>query len=186
MKKRQRRPYRQGRLDSLCGPYSMVNVIHALRGPLSKEQAVELLIEILTFLEKSQPVLERIEWGTGTREMWRLIARISEKYELDCLKPFVLNKQASLAELWSEMLAFYRNTQGVMLIGIEHRDWSHWTVIKQISRTRLVLFDSGDLKVVYRKRCSVDAPTDTHPYQLFPTTLHCLWPSKGLPKRPIK
>lgn len=63
-------PFQQGELDSLCGPYSLVNTVRYLRSPFPQADGVRLLKRILRRLELQHPLLRRITYGTDQTE-WR-------------------------------------------------------------------------------------------------------------------
>lgn len=175
MSRRLRKPYKQGSLDSLCGPYALVNAIHYVCGPLGRDKAVSLLISLLHELRLSYDPVSRLEDGTGIMEMRRLMQSVHLNHPIRWKRPFA--KQANIGgkAVWAAIARFLRETGGVVLIDFECVDYGHWTVIRKISATTLTLFDSNGRQYLRRQCCKVVGEQRDRPYTFQPSTAYFLW-----------
>ena len=169
------KPYTQGKLDSLCGPYAVVNAIHYLCGPLQREEAVSLLISILHQLRGNYDPVNRLEEGTGVMEMRWLMKSVCRDYPIRSKRSLLRNRERGDRTLWEEIECFLRETSGVVLIDFECVDHGHWTLIRAISANTLTLFDSNGRQYLRRRSCATVGEKVERPYTFHPSTAYFLY-----------
>ncbi len=175
MAKRTPKPYLQGQLDYLCGAYSVVNAVFALHGPWSTVEARVVLLETLQILQITNDSLTRLANGTPNSDMRQLIPRICSRYQLQSGRLLYGRQKHSLSHLWQSCRTFIDERGGVLIVRLEHRSWSHWTVITRVSAKQLYLFDSTGLQAVKRSHCTIGEISKQRPYRIDTTAIHCLW-----------
>lgn len=175
MAKRTPKPFLQGQLDYLCGAYSVVNALYALRGPFNKAEARMLLLETLQILEMTNDSLARFANGTPNKDMRQLIPRMCSRYELHSGRLLYGRQRYTLNQLWQGVRTFIGEQNGVLIVRLEHRNWSHWSVVTRASAKQLYLFDSTGLQAVQRRHCTTGQLTKQRPYRIDTTAIHCLW-----------
>lgn len=168
------KPYQQGQLDGYCGVYSVVNAVHYLCGPLTSTQAEALLLKVMKFLEGSQPAVRRLSNGTILKEILKVIDHIIiRRYPICRLKPFHHNKNVSLDMLWSDMSAFLSAHNGIVIFCLDGK-YDHWSLVKKVTDTSLLLFDSDKLHRLPKRYCTTDKD-DEDLHILYPTHILYLW-----------
>ena len=90
---KKQKPFQQGGLDSLCGIYCLVNVVHYLYGPLNKHKAQKLLVESISHLNHRYDATVRIMEGTGTTEIACALDNVvAKRYHFHRRMPFRCKK----------------------------------------------------------------------------------------------
>ena len=166
------KPYQQGNLDSLCGAYCAVNVVHYLCGPFPENKATDVFLNILDHLEDSTDLVSRIYEGTGRREIRQLMNFLMKKYPIIWHKPFEASTDLSVHKVWKSITQFLHEHNGIVIAGLCYKGGGHWTLIREITPKSIRLFDSDNMKVVYRHQCSVKKHSKNRPYVLQPSTLY--------------
>lgn len=168
-------PFVQGDCDALCGCYCIVNAVHYLHGYIDDEQAENIFMDILHELNDSEELLIRIEEGTGKREIRKLMDYLKTDHHIYWHKPFRYKTNQTLKNIWNSMSCFLEQAQhGIILLLIRHEGEGHWTLIKKVTDKTLILFDSDNLKVILRRRCTLSHFSKNRPYTLHPTTIYYL------------
>ncbi|MDH5571721.1 MAG: hypothetical protein OEY89_08150 [Gammaproteobacteria bacterium] len=168
------KPYLQGQLDAYCGVYSVVNAVQYLCGPLTCAQADRLFLKVMRFLENSQSAVSRLSNGTRFREILIAIEHISNKhYPIRRLRPFYRNKDVTLDVLWRDMSDFLANHNGVVILGLDGKH-GHWSLVRKVTASSLLLFDSDKLHRLPKRHCTTDEDDDCL-HILYPTKVLYLW-----------
>ena len=160
-----RKPYRQGDLDGLCGLYCLVNAVRVLCPEMDGEAAAALFEHLLQSLRLAgvKPV-EAITCGVDVGPHSQLIKRavqyVNDEYDIE-LTARRLRKSVRDAphinRLWRELAArLSPNCVAILGLGGRH---SHWTVAVRASRRQIRLYDSSEMGVLRRGRCTVGAAT---------------------------
>ncbi len=172
---RKLKPYRQGALDGLCGPYSIVNAIrfalHTRRArsgsraskKLSDHESGLLFSYLIDHLVSVRGNGRLFVQGVGRVQMsvllraasvW-LTTHWSVKLSFSC--PFRRRRVRTATML--NLIARHLAEPGTAAIIAGNDPWHHWTVVTKVTKARLMLFDSeGDQFV----------PID-------PSTLRCIY-----------
>ena len=153
-------PFRQGELDRLCGIYSILNAIHIGLGShtvlRSREACCNFRLAI-GYLADRKTALDSLTNGMA---MWRalglakfLTSSLSDQSRrLDVeTPPTSLNVAIEHLMDWIEESLALAMPVVVKLEG----EFRHYSVIAGIDRSRLYLFDSGELRSIRRKDCAV-------------------------------
>src|SRR5215210_6644069 len=158
---RRLQPYRQGRLDGLCGVYALVNALRLLC-PRLDEDACERAFCALIRARARQAAspLAVISGGLSRRELLKLIG------------PW----QRFAAREFGVTLSVSR------LKGAER----HWTVAHAATERTLRVADSSGLRVIFRSQCTVGRTSLR--YQLRPSEVLVVKRGKGqeLRKQPCR
>lgn len=150
-------PFQQGKLDGLCGVYSIINSVKYLGYRCSWHGWRELFYEIVIYLyEQTQSTIFLTD-GINTTDISRIFKHIVlEKFPIIYRKPFH-NKPASIDELWDALFSHLNSGQRcTAILCIETDEYAHWTVIGNVSEKRMVLFDSDGLSWVNKTNCTTD------------------------------
>ena len=155
------RPFRQGDLDGLCGVYSIVNAIRVLCPELDQAAAEWLFTHLMHALPEvgAEPEVA-VTNGIERRHLARLIRcairYMTSEYEIGLTVsrlPKNLRQSTDLQELWA-WLAERISPTSVAILGLGGRH-DHWTVAIDVTAQQIRLFDSGEIKVLKRRYCTV-------------------------------
>ena len=158
MAARRIRPYRQGRLDGLCGIYALVNALRLLC-PRLDEDACERVFFALIKARTRQTAspLAVIADGLSRRELLQLIdpwQRFAAKELGIRLKVAQLKvPKSTLGGLW-QSLCRALDGQSVAIIGLDGVE-RHWTVASAATERTLRVADSCGMRVIFRGQCTV-------------------------------
>ncbi len=148
-------PLQQGYLDCLCGVYAVINAVNYLHGPLRKARVSQLFELCLRQLATKRCVIERIiRYGTIGQDISGLLILANQHYRLVRSKPFHRQARIELEAFWRHCQQFLRqpHTLILMAIGGTH---AHWTWVYRITDTRMLLFDSAQLKHLSKRHCQM-------------------------------
>jgi hypothetical protein len=160
-----REPYRQGRLDSLCGLYALVNATTwALRGtaPLTTRDAQLLMQHLIADLEARGKLSAAMAYGLTIPAFGRVMDAaedwLSDRKRVDLIreKPFHKRKRVSGNAFQAELKRHFSgaNKSAVLMI---HDHVKHWTVATGVSRTGMRLADSEERRKIQFSSCVVTA-----------------------------
>lgn len=169
------KPYRQGRIDALCGVYCIINTVHYLCGPLNVSQAQKLFAKSMRYLERSNSALSRLQTGTTFEELSDAIENVIIKnYSINWSRPFYRKRGVSLDFFWTHIQSFIENDGGIVVLclGGEH---DHWTLVRKVTRHSLILFDSAGLSRLPRKNSTTSEDHPTRAHILYRTHVLYLW-----------
>lgn len=153
-------PFQQGALDSLCGPYSLVNAVRYLRSPFPHAEGVRLLKRLLRRLEPQRPLVRRMTYGTDQTEMEEVLqAVLVSRYGMGYSRPFKGQRVLTLETYLGQLERFLCETQGIVLISLEGV-YNHWTLVRQVTPKSLLLYDSDRLTRLSRRTCVLKAGDD--------------------------
>jgi hypothetical protein len=160
----------QGRLDGLCGIYSIVNALRIINN-LNINEAERIFIDLTSHLHKKEALFEAMTNGLFFKDMKELITSdVVKPYCLEQKFPFVGKKNPTLPDYWAELSGYLNNDQNdrtAVIIGLSGKH-DHWTVVRTISKTSLYLQDSSWLKRLNRKNCTTATPSGHRQHILKP------------------
>ena len=163
-------PFIQGDLDSLCGLYSLTNIVHYLVGPLSQQQAEELITLMFSLLEKRGLALDAFQEGLGLNSMAFLIKTVLfERFGISYKKPFHTGRYPTRGGVVRSFREITLSQRYIALIAIEGV-YSHWVPITKVTPKNLICFDSSDLKRLPIGQLSTNE-NSSKPHILYPR--HC-------------
>jgi len=158
-------------LDCLCGVYSIVNAIQALRGCTDYEALFREIVEVLA---KKKLLVPALTDGLNTHQMSRLLTAIVPPGVVRALPWRGRGKRTpGLGVFWESMQEFLNDSDGagsprkVILLAMEGKH-DHWTVIVGITQDTVLLHDSNSLKRLPRNRITTTKLTSKRIHLLAP------------------
>lgn len=162
-----RHPYAQGDLDGLCGVYAVVNAVHVLIPGMTWAKARRLFRTLLKGVRAHDtgtiPLAAR---GLSRRHLERAILDADQFVRRQFGGRLVVGRVPRAdARAWS-LSAFWglldrrlgRGWVAIIGLGGVHE---HWTLAIGVTARTIRLFDSGRLRVLRRRNCTVAAwPAD--------------------------
>ena len=178
----------QGKLDGLCGVYSIINSIGLIeKKPLRDEDRKALFVYLVDLLDDGSGIGSIIHQGINFRDLGKLVdvaSRLRSATTKETVKRQTAMKQMpnDIEEFWS-VLADHVDLarRQVAILGISGK-YNHWTVVKSVKPRRLELQDSDGLAHLDMSRCRLKAGEDgTH--TLWPTQCYLLLPEEDIRER---
>jgi len=159
MARRQLKPYRQGRLDGLCGVYALINALRLLCPRLDEdacERAFCALIE--AHARHAASPLTVIQGGLSRRELLRLIGvwqRFgAREFGITVTVSQLTVSEPSLRGLWRGLCRAL-DGRSVAIVGLDGVE-RHWTVAHATTPRTLQVTDSSGLRAILRAHCTVE------------------------------
>jgi hypothetical protein len=180
MARRQLKPYRQGRLDGLCGVYTLINALRLLCPKLDEddcERAFCALIRART--RQAASPLTVISGGLSRRELlwlidsWQRFA--AREVEINLTVSRLKVPELSLRGIWRGLCRAL-DGKSVAIVGLDGVE-RHWTVAHAATERTLRVADSSGLQMIFRSQCTV-ARTSLR-YQLRPSEVLLVRREKG-------
>jgi len=158
MMARRLKPYRQGRLDGLCGVYTLINALRLLC-PRLDEDACERVFCALIKARARQATspLAVISGGLSRRELLRLIGSwqryAAEEFGITLTVNRLKVSELSLRGIWRGLCRALDGKR-VAIIGLDGTE-RHWTVAYAATERTLRVTDSSGLRAIFRSQCTV-------------------------------
>src|SRR3954451_3049479 len=155
---RRLQPYRQGRLDGLCGVYALINALRLLC-PRLDEDACERAFCALIRARARQTAfpLAVISGGLSRRELLKLIGPwqwfAARESEVTLTVSRLKVSEPTLRGIWRG-LCHALDGKSVAIIGLDGAE-RHWTVAHAATERTLRVADSSGLRVIFRSQCTV-------------------------------
>jgi hypothetical protein len=170
-------PFKQGDLDSLCGLYSILNAVRLLCPELDLHESRTLFNVLGETLTKERITAhETVSLGLEIPTLRAMIGA-ARRYVSEVLgvqltsEPLQVNRHApTIDHVWTTLVTRLRGGH-VAILGLSGRH-DHWTVARRGTRKTLRLFDSDDMKVLLRSKCSI--LSDRFPHQIDPEEITLL------------
>lgn len=144
------KPFRQGVLDYTCGLYSVVNAIKLAAKShkgLNRYTYEELYHHLVYELDRARNLSDAIQYGMNSPQISMLLRAAKEwlleheKIDLRWGKPYHTSKKLYLPSILTRMRE-HLEEGGSVLVSIEFLS-GHWTVIRKITPSTLMMFDSA-------------------------------------------
>ena len=158
-------PYQQGKLDSLCGLYSIINSSRLIH-QYDNQYCQLLFSEIISYLALESSLFKITTAGINFSTIGRIITDVSN-LNLIKEKPFKGVRTIPLELFWSSMASFLAEPNRAILLGLGGL-YDHWTVVQKITDKRIVLFDSSQLKYLNKSSCTTQIIDGTYPHIIKP------------------
>src|SRR5215210_5967834 len=180
MAARRLNPYRQGRLDGLCGVYALINALRLLYPRLDEDDCERAFCALIRArARQSASPLAIISGGLSRRELLRLIGswqRFAAKELGITLSVSRLKvSEPSLRGIWRGLCGAL-DDKSVAIIGLDGAE-RHWTVAHAATERTLRVTDSSGLRVIFRSQCTVGRTSLR--YQLRPSEVLLVRREKG-------
>src|SRR5215203_5924913 len=180
MAPRQLKPYRQGRLDGLCGLYALINALRLLCPRLDEDACERAFCALLRALERQGcSLLNVIHRGLTRRELFQLIGPWQRFTARELGVVLAVSRltvpEPSLRGVWRS-LDRALDGKRVAIVGLDGAE-RHWTVAYAGTERTLRVADSCGLRVIYRAQCTVGRTSLR--YQLRPSEVLLVRREKG-------
>src|SRR3954471_17110694 len=158
MAARRIRPYRQGRLDGLCGLYALVNALRLLCPRLDEDVCERVLFALIRArTRQTASPLAVIADGLSRRELLKLVDPcrrfVAKELGIRLTVAQLKVTEPSLRGIW-QGLCRALDGQSVAIIGLDGAE-RHWTVAYAATERTLRLVDSCGLRMIFRAQCTV-------------------------------
>lgn len=153
-------PFRQGELDRLCGVYSILNAIHiglASYTAIRFSEPRRNFRLAIDYLAARKTALDSLTNGMAMQRAFGL-AKFLTRSLSDHSRQLNVEKPSALLNGTIEHLLDWVEESLALSMPVVVRlegEFRHYSVIAGIDRTRLYLFDSGELRSIKRKDCAV-------------------------------
>lgn len=161
------RPWRQADLDNLCGILSTVNCVRYCLGSrhMGYERSTELFSAIAHHLWKVGRLHKTIDDGMSDRD-WSMVLTLTAKflarrfgYRVKITRPFQRGRRPGLKQFLRAVRDFLDEPGRAVLIGFDTLDYAHFTVIRRVSDTAVLLYDSVGLTRFPIRSCATGKAT---------------------------
>lgn len=153
------RPYHQGSLDSYCGFYAIINAMLRLKPEaFAKDGAADKLFytmfkaatRICSPQELCSEGMDGIELEYVAKAAVRHMAREGHRFGLKRPRATHLNDSATVANLLVQVNSV---ATIAVILHVEDRNQSHWSVLAEVRGQRVRLFDSDAMHSTALKKC---------------------------------
>lgn len=171
-------PLRQGRLDGLCGVYSVINAINNLY-VLNEERREKLFKVCIKYLDDNNILKQSILNGILVKHIKKMLDACGEflqknGYEELSYSP-IITKDGNITSVWTAVDYWIHNDskKHVIIVGIG-RTHDHWSCIVEIKEKLVYFCDSSGLKQL-KKKDFTTGDTMTNPHLLNHKELLAVW-----------
>ncbi len=173
-------PIRQGSIDGLCGVYSVMNATEAVIGKFHYDrklgrkasQRKVLFRKLIGYLAKQGMLEEAMIWGFENIDekggFIDIAVKSVKKYQKRKLRKEIAfdADEVTLDEYWEKLTGHLSQPKSAVIICLSGRI-KHWTCVRRITPSAMILSDSSGIRQIARDRCSVSAGSGD---------LYILWP----------
>src|SRR3954462_8538848 len=158
MKPRRLNPYRQGRLDGLCGGYTLINALRLLCPRLDEDACQrDFCALIRARARQTASSLTVISGGLSRRELLKLIAPwqrfAAREFGITLRVDRLKVSEPSLRGIWRGLCRVL-DGKSVAIVGLDGIE-RHWTGAFKVTERTLRVADSSGLRVIFRAQCTV-------------------------------
>src|SRR5215204_6034486 len=158
MAPRRLKPYRQGRLDGLCGVYTLINALRLLCPRLDEDDCERAFCALIQARARQAACpLAVIHGGLSRRELLRLIGVwqrfAAQEFGIAVTVSRLRVPEPSLRGLWRGLRRALDGTS-VAIVGLDGVE-RHWTVAHAATPRTCRVTDSSGLRAISRSHCTV-------------------------------
>ena len=174
------KPYRQGRLDGLCGVYACINAmryLNAINHPRRRLPWRDLFYECLAHLSERWSVPDIATYGMSSAQLWSCAKHLRDTLEsqhrvhTELSRPLIgvgFKSARQIFDLLEKHLIYLDHSA---ILGFYSDSYSHWTVLSHVSDGSVFLFDSAGARSLATRRFTYRQP-ETKP-EANPETKGC-------------
>lgn len=146
------KPYRQGRLDGLCGLYACINAqrfIQSVGRPKRRLPWRALFYDCLEHLGETWSLTDIVAYGLTSQQLWscakHLRDRLESKHQATSLltRPLIGIGHRSAKQIFAKLERSLGRSDRAAILGYDGPSFSHWTTVSHIINKQLMLFDSA-------------------------------------------
>jgi len=179
-------PIRQGSIDGLCGVYSVMNATETVIGKfhydrklgLKASQRKVLFKKLIGYLAKHDMLEEAMIWGFENIDakggFIDIAIKSVKKYQKRKLRKKIAfdTDDVTLDAYWEKLTEHLSQPESAIIICLSGRI-KHWTCVRRITPSALILSDSSGIRQIARDRCNI-AMEKRETYTLWPTLTYLL------------
>ena len=179
-------PIRQGSIDGLCGVYSVMNATEAVIGKFHYDrklgrkasQRKVLFKKLIGYLAKQDMLEEAMIWGFEIIDakggFIDIATKSVKKYQKRRLRKQIAfdSDDVTLDAYWEKLTEHLSQPDSAVIICLSGRI-KHWTCVKRITPSVMILSDSSGIRQIARDRCEVSTGSGDL-YILWPTLTYLL------------
>ena len=179
-------PIRQGSIDGLCGVYSVMNATEIVIGKFHYDRRLKhkasqrrvLFKNLIGYLAKQDLLEETLIWGfkdIDTKGGFIDIAIKSvKKYQKRKLRKRIAfdTDNVTLDQYWEKLTEHLSQPDSAVIICLTGRI-KHWTCVRKITPSALILSDSAGIRRIARDHCAIETE-NREMYTLWPTMTYLL------------
>lgn len=170
-------PYKQGNLDAFCGIYSICNAAKLINRNIHGGEAIKLFGQCMRHLEKHKSLGKISTVGIDQNDLWYILnEKVLSNYSIKAERPFYRKRRISKNDYFTELRDYFEEgKKRSAIISLDCKYYDHWTVVKDITRKKMILYDSYSLRTVNIAKCVVHKPTKKKPYLISPKMTYFLY-----------
>ena len=153
-------PDQQGHLRSLCGIYAVINAMNLVY-PLKRQERVSLFKHLITTLRRDEYVVMALLSGTYKRHMSLMLAAAAghmfrqQNTPVTVSPLFRSGKDVTIERYFHKLEEFLQQKNRAVIINLMGR-LNHWSCVREVTKTSLLLEDSYGYHFVRKSTCYVD------------------------------
>jgi len=163
-------PIRQGSIDGLCGVYSVMNATEVVIGKFHYDRRLKrkasqrrvLFRNLIGYLSKHDMLEEAMIWGFENIDakggFIDIAIKSVKKYQQCKLRKQIAfdTDDVTLDAYWEKLTEHLSQPKSAVIICLSGRI-KHWTCVRRITPSTLILSDSSGIRRIARDRCAVSA-----------------------------
>ena len=168
------RPRRQGAFDGACGFYAVANALSLVSPKTVSRDDFSVLLEVLA---PDTGLPKQFFAGTRRNEVNRMLTALvrNEKFaDVSVYRPYWAGAHIGLRDYWVRLAEHFDNRSAAAIVKYAHEPssasrYNHWTVVRGVTKSSLLLFDSDGAARISRKRARLWDDLECHkgrPYAL--------------------
>lgn len=173
-------PIRQGSIDGLCGVYSVMNATEVVIGKFHYDRRLKrkasqrrvLFKKLIGYLSKHDLLEETLIWGFDDIDakggFIDIAIKSVKKYQMRKLRKKIAfdTDDVTLDAYWEKLTEHLSQPESAVIVCLSGRI-KHWTCIRRITSSAMILSDSSGIRRIARDRCAVSTGRGD---------LYILWP----------
>ena len=153
------KPYRQGRLDALCGLYACINAQRRLQAYNQPDQKLpwrSLFSACLKQLSQTADLAQVMAEGLSHQQVWLCMQYLCNKLHRDFNihtaigRPLISKGPLPTRTILNSLEKNLAQPTCTAMIGLQGFGFNHWTVVSKLSAHHIHLHDSGGMKLIRR------------------------------------
>ncbi|PTQ77397.1 hypothetical protein C8R26_10843 [Nitrosomonas oligotropha] len=179
-------PIRQGSIDGLCGVYSVMNATEVVIGKFHYDRKLGrkasqrrvLFKNLIGYLSKYDLLEETLIWGSDDIDakggFIDIAIKSVKKYQMRKLRKKIAfdTDDVTLNAYWEKLTEHLNRPESAVIICLSGRI-KHWTCVRRITPSAMILSDSSGIRRIARGRCAVSMGRGDL-YILWPTLTYLL------------
>jgi len=167
-------PFEQGKLDSLCGLYGIVNAERKINNSTT-HQSQFLFNRMIQYLEKKKVLSAMLVNGMLLKHIKPILNNVVGERVPYQRMPFAGMPNPDLTTFWNTTTDFLSEGDKRAVLVCFSGYYEHWTVIHDITDRQIQLFDSNSWRFINRSNCTTTTSTTRRRHQILAAQTYFLW-----------